>query len=60
MIKHAHQSDNLTMPAGLPRLSAALSDLVVYGEMTYSGRLPTGGQSATEIAALIAELRALG
>ena len=50
----------MTVPAGLPRLSAALSDLVAHGEMTYSGRLPTGGQSATEIAALIAELRALG
>jgi len=46
--------------AGLPRLSTALSDLVAYGEMTYSGRLPAGGQSAAEVAALIAELRALG
>jgi chromosome partitioning protein len=45
--------------AGLHRLTAILSDLVAYGEMTYSGRLPPTGQSAVEIAALIAELRAL-
>jgi chromosome partitioning protein len=46
--------------AGLPRLTAALSDLVAYGEMTYSGRLPATGQPAAEVAALVAELRALG
>ena len=46
--------------AGLQSLTASLSDLVAYGEMTYSGRLPPAGQSAIEIAALIAELRGLG
>src|SRR3954470_19359606 len=46
--------------AGLQSLTAALSDLVAYGEMTYSGRLPPAGQSAIEVAALIAELRGLG
>jgi chromosome partitioning protein len=46
--------------AGLPRLTAALSDLVAYGEMTYSGRLPAIGQPAAEVAALVAERRALG
>jgi chromosome partitioning protein len=46
--------------AGLHRLKATLSDLVAYGEMTYSGRLPPTGPSAVEIAALIAELRELG
>ncbi len=46
--------------AGLQRLSATLSDLVAYGEMTYSGRLPLVGPSVMEIAALIAELRGAG
>jgi chromosome partitioning protein len=46
--------------AGLPTLTAALSDLVAYGEMTYSGRVPLVGSAGAEIAALIAELRALG
>jgi len=46
--------------AGLPRMAATLSDLVAYGEMTYSGRLSASGQSAAEVATLIAELRELG
>jgi chromosome partitioning protein len=46
--------------AGLHRLTATLSDLVAYGEMTYSGKLPLVGQCAVEITALIAELRKLG
>lgn len=46
--------------AGLPRLSASLSDLVAYGELTYSGKLPNSGPAATEAAGLVAELRELG
>lgn len=46
--------------AGLVKLDTALSDLVAYGEMTYSGRVPTTGLASTEVAALVAELRALG
>jgi chromosome partitioning protein len=46
--------------AGLPRLEAALSDLVAYGELTFSGRLPAAGTPTIEIAALVAELRTLG
>jgi chromosome partitioning protein len=46
--------------AGLPQLKTSLSDLVAYGEMTYSGRAPTAGLAGTEVAALIAELRELG
>jgi chromosome partitioning protein len=49
-----------TEAAHLPRLEAGLSDLVAYGEMTFSGRLPDSGKAAAEIAALVAELRALG
>jgi chromosome partitioning protein len=43
--------------AGLPRLEAALSDLVAFGELTFSGRLPEAGPAATEITALVLELR---
>ncbi len=43
----------------LPKLDAGLSDLVAYGEMGFSGRMPTG-KARTEITALMAELRALG
>jgi chromosome partitioning protein len=46
--------------AGVQRLASALSDLVGYGEMTYSGRLPSSGPAVAEIAALIEELRGLG
>jgi chromosome partitioning protein len=46
--------------AGLARLTTTLSDLVAYGEMTYSGRVPTAGPAAVEVAALITEMRALG
>jgi chromosome partitioning protein len=46
--------------AGLPVLASTLSDLVAYGEMTYSGRVPDQGPAAEEIDRLIAELRELG
>jgi chromosome partitioning protein len=46
--------------AGLAQFTTTLSDLVAYGEMTYSGRVPTTGIAGSEIAALIAELRELG
>ena len=46
--------------AGLPRLTATLSDLVAFGEMSYSGKAPDTGTAAAEVTALIAELRSLG
>jgi len=46
--------------AGVPRLDATLGDLVAYGEMTYSGRVPSTGTAGEEIAALVRELQALG
>lgn len=46
--------------AGLPRLETTLSDLVAYGELSYSGRLPLSGPAAVEIAGLLTELRARG
>ena len=44
---------------GLPRLDTALSEAVAYGELGFLPTLPTAGQAAAEIAALVAELRAL-
>jgi chromosome partitioning protein len=46
--------------AGLARLNSTLSDLVAYGEMTYSGSLPDKGPACAEVAALVGELRDLG
>jgi len=57
LARHAAQE---LASAGLPRLEATLSDLVVYGELSYSGRVPAGGVAAVELAALVAELRGLG
>lgn len=57
LARHAAQE---LVSAGLPRIEATLSDLVVYGELSYSGRVPTSGVAAAELAALVAELRALG
>lgn len=52
--KHA-----LAEAGSLPKLTACLSDLVAYGEMGFSGRMPVG-KAGLELAALIAELRSLG
>jgi chromosome partitioning protein len=45
--------------AALPKLDASLSDLVAYGEMGFSGRMPAG-KAGAEVATLMSELRALG
>jgi chromosome partitioning protein len=44
---------------GLPRLDTALSEAVAYGELGFLPQLPTAGQAAAEITALVAELRTL-
>jgi chromosome partitioning protein len=54
-----HASAEMTA-AGLPRLNSSLSDLVAYGELTFSGRLPDKGAACSEVEALIKELRTLG
>ena len=54
-----HASKEITA-AGLPRLEAALSDLVAFGEISYSGRAPDTGPASIETAALLEELRGLG
>ena len=46
--------------AGLPLLTTTLSDLVAYGEMSFSGRIPDLGLAGDEVSRLVAELRALG
>jgi chromosome partitioning protein len=43
----------------LPRLDTTLSEAVAYGELGFAPALPTIGQAALEIAALLAELRTL-
>jgi chromosome partitioning protein len=57
LARHAAQE---IITASLPRLAASLSDLVAYGELSYSGRIPAAGTAATEISALLAELRQRG
>lgn len=46
--------------AALPRTATAIGDRVAFAEMTFSGRIPTGGDAGQEIAQLVAELRGLG
>ena len=46
--------------AKLPRLASSLSDLVAYGEMSYSGRVPITNPAASEVTALLEELNKLG
>jgi chromosome partitioning protein len=43
----------------LPRLQTTLSEAVAFGELGFASALPTVGQAAQEIGALLAELRAL-
>lgn len=43
-----------------PPPTSTLSDLVAYGEMTFSGRVPDQGPAAEEVSRLIGELRSLG
>jgi chromosome partitioning protein len=43
----------------LPRLETTFSEAVAYGELGFAPALPTAGLAAQEIAALLAELRAL-
>ncbi|WP_145145474.1 ParA family protein [Roseomonas gilardii] len=45
--------------AALPKLTTTLSDLVGYGEMGFSGRMPAG-KAGAEAAALVDELQGLG
>jgi chromosome partitioning protein len=46
--------------ATLPRLKTTISDLVAFGEMTFTGRVPAGGKAGAETGALLRELRGLG
>ncbi len=55
----ARHADSELERAKLVRLTASLSDLVAYGELSYSGRIPTTGTAGSEVTALIAELRKL-
>ncbi len=44
----------------LPHLATAMSEAVAYAELGFTGSIPTDGVPASEIAALLAELRAAG
>ena len=55
----ARHADGELERAKLIRLKASLSDLVAYGELSYSGKIPTTGTAGAEVAALVAELRKL-
>jgi chromosome partitioning protein len=57
LARHAAQE---VAASGLPRLEATLSDLVAYGEISFSGRLPQAAPATMEIAGLVAELRERG
>ena len=46
--------------AGLPLLTSTLSDLVAFGEVSFSGQAPTQGSAGEELSRLLAELRLLG
>lgn len=46
--------------ANLPRLDTVLSDLVAFGEISYSGRMSGSGTAGAEAVALVTELRTLG
>lgn len=50
----------VTEAATLPRMRTSLSDLVAFGEMTFTGRVPSGGKAGAETGALLRELRELG
>jgi chromosome partitioning protein len=54
-----HAADEIAA-AGLPRLDATFSDLVAFGEISHSGRIPTHGAAAEELARLLDELVVLG
>ena len=46
--------------ATLPRTAAGVGDRVAFAEMTFSGRVPAGGDAGQEVAALVEELRGFG
>jgi chromosome partitioning protein len=46
--------------ATLPRTAAGIGDRVAFAEMTFSGRVPAGGDAGQEVVALGEELRGLG
>lgn len=56
----ARHADAEASRAKLSRLEASLSDLVAFGELSYSGRIPSTGGAGAETKALISELRELG
>ncbi len=63
VVKHALLSKNAVKEmrdAKIPCLTATLSSLVAYGEMSLNGALPSSGTASLEVKALMAELRERG
>jgi chromosome partitioning protein len=56
----SRHADAEAKQANLPRLQSSLSDLVAYGEMSYSGKVPNTGPAGIEVAGLLTELREMG
>jgi chromosome partitioning protein len=56
----ARHADAEMKKAHIQRLNSNLSDLVAYGELSYSGRIPTSGPAGAEVVALLTELGDLG
>lgn len=57
LTKHAEQE---LKEAGIPTLKASISHRTAFGEISYSGTIPSKGTAADEVTALIAELRSIG
>ena len=55
LARHAAQE-----AAALPLLTTTLSDLVAYGEMSFSGHVPVQGIAGEELTRLVDEMRSLG
>ncbi|WP_068173746.1 ParA family protein [Neokomagataea thailandica] len=57
LTKHAEQE---LKEAGIPTLSSTISHRTAFGEISYSGTLPSKGPAADEVTSLINELKEIG
>ena len=57
LTKHAEQE---LKEAGIPTLKASISHRTAFGEISYSGTIPSKGTAAEEVTALISELKSIG
>jgi len=57
LTKHAERE---LREAGIPTLNATISHRTAFGEISYTGAVPSKGPAATEVIALIEELKGIG